>query len=119
MNQPLPAPDTHAPVQRFLAAVKGKHKLSILIYLKHGPRRYSELRRRLAGISERILSKQLAELEREGILSKTVTGDKPPLRADYALTEHGRTLCAVVRQMWDWGEQTLKKDAEKAENRTG
>ena len=97
--------DPYAPVHKFLAVVKGKYKLPILIYLKHGPKRYSQLHRRLAGASERMLIKQLRELEQAGILQKTVTGTKAPLRAEYALTAHGFTLCAVVQQMWEWGEK--------------
>ncbi|WP_046245395.1 winged helix-turn-helix transcriptional regulator [Hymenobacter terrenus] len=107
----MTTPDRYAPLSKFLAAVKGKYKLPILIYLKHGPKRYSQVYRRLAGVSERILSKQLRELEQEGILLKTVTGTKAPLRVEYALTAHGFTLCAVVQQMWEWGERTLEKEA--------
>ena len=96
----------YAPVFKFLAVVKGKYKLPIL-------KRYSQLHRRLAGVSERMLVKQLRELEYEGILQKTVTGTKAPLRVEYALTAHGFTLCSVVQQMWDWGEQTLEKEGLK------
>ena len=109
----MSTPDRYAPVFRFLAVVKGKYKLPILIYLKHGPKRYSQLHRRLAGVSERMLVKQLRELEHAGILQKTVTGTKAPLRVEYALTAHGFTLCSVVQQMWEWGEQTLQKEAVK------
>ena len=107
-------PDPYAPVHKFLAVVKGKYKLPILIYLKYGPRRYSQLHHRLAGASERILIKQLRELEHAGILQKTITGIKAPLRVEYSLTDYGFTLCSVVQQMWEWGEHTLREEAVKA-----
>lgn len=98
-----------APLDAFLRVIKGKGKAPILVLIGKQPRRYNALRRRFPNLSERILIKQLKELERDGVILKKIFGEKPPLRVEYHLSEYGATLCEVVGQMWDWGERHLKK----------
>ena len=106
-------PSKYYPIEFFFQALKGKYKIPLLIYLKHAPKRYNQLRKKFQTASERILIKQLKELERDGILSKKITGTKPPLKTEYAMTPYGYTLCSVIKDMWDWGELHYKKVSPK------
>ena len=86
-----------------LRVIKGKHKADIIIRLgRRGACRFSELRRLVPGVSERILAKQLHELEHDGIVGRTAYAEVPP-RVEYRLTAHGSTLCPIIEQMWRWG----------------
>jgi DNA-binding HxlR family transcriptional regulator len=101
--------DKFKPLDTFLNVIKGKGKTPILVLIGKKPYRYSELRKRFPTLSERILIKQLKELERDGVIVRKVIGDKPPLHVEYALSEYGSTLCTVMQQMWQWGEEHMTK----------
>lgn len=94
----------YSPIETFIRVIKGKYKAKILIYLSRKTRRFSEINRKFPNMSERILIKQLKELEKEGIIGKTITGLKPPLRVEYFITSYGSTVCPILKQMWSWGE---------------
>ena len=87
-----------------LAVIGGKWKPLILFHLNGGPRRFGELRRLVAGISEKVLIQQLRELEGHGILTRTDHHELPP-RVDYAMTEFGRSLAAALAPLCAWGDQ--------------
>ena len=94
-----------APVDRFVRIIRGRYKADIIIHLgKAVPerRRFSELRRSIRGISERVLARQLDELERDQIVERRVFAEVPP-RVEYSLTPRGRTLCPLIKQLWKWG----------------
>jgi DNA-binding HxlR family transcriptional regulator len=97
-----PPPRLGDPVEQFLRVIKGRHKADILIRLGRGTHRFGELRRHIAGISERMLTKQLHELERDGVVARTVYPEVPP-RVEYRLTPLGATMCPIIEQMWRWG----------------
>jgi len=99
----------YSPIDMFWQAIKGKYKAKILIYLNERTVRYSQLKRKFSNASERILIKQLKELENEGIIEKTVYGIKPPLKTEYRMTEYGKTMCPIIKQMWYWGERHSAK----------
>ncbi len=103
------------PVEATLGIIGGKWKADILHHLVDGPRRFNELRRRLPGVTQRMLTLQLRELEADGIVQRTVYAQVPP-RVDYELTEGGRTLIPILVSMRDWGEQylTRARSVEKA-----
>jgi DNA-binding HxlR family transcriptional regulator len=101
-NAPDPLSD---PVDAFVRLIRGRHKAAILIRLGKagiGRRRYSELCRAIPSASPRVLSRQLDELEREGLIERFVFPEVPP-RVEYALTTRGRTLCPVIQKIWKWG----------------
>jgi DNA-binding HxlR family transcriptional regulator len=98
----------YLPVELFLQQIKGKYKIPILIQLKYSSKRYHQIRSKFPEASERIIIKQLKELASADIIERTISGKKPPLISTYALTPYGRTLCSIIAQMWDWGEQHLK-----------
>ena len=92
------------PVVNTLDIIGGKWKVLILYYLNGETRRFNELQRLLAGITQRMLTLQLRELENDGIVHREVYPQVPP-KVEYSLTEFGRTLMPVIEAMHRWGEQ--------------
>lgn len=86
-----------------LTLIGGRWKVGILWRISLGPIRYNALRDGVAGISERMLSLQLKELERDGLISKIVYGEVPP-RVEYELTEMGKSLKPVLQMLSNWGD---------------
>ncbi len=91
-----------SPMELTLEVVGGKWKSLLVYHLLDAPLRFSELRRQVPGITEKMLTQQLRELERDGIVSRTVFPEVPP-RVEYVATEHGRTLKPVLEAMCHWG----------------
>jgi DNA-binding HxlR family transcriptional regulator len=71
-----------------------------------GPHRFAELRRKTTGISDRVLTRQLRELETDGIVQREVFPEVPP-RVEYSLTEYGQSLRPVTEAMCQWGKQHM------------
>lgn len=84
-------------------AIGGKWKVAILWELSFGSVRFGELKRRVSGVTEKMLIQQLRELERDGLISRTVFHEVPP-RVEYALTQWGVSLNAALAPIADWGE---------------
>ena len=91
------------PVAATVSVVGGKWKPSILLQLRHGPRRFNELRRLLPHVTQRAMTLHLRELERDGIILRTVFNTVPP-QVEYSFTDYGRTLGPVLEAMELWGE---------------
>lgn len=87
-----------------LARVGDKWSVLIVMLLGDGPKRFSELKRMVGGISQRMLSLTLRGLERDGLVTRTVT-PTVPLRVDYALTDLGRSLWTPVEALGAWARQ--------------
>jgi DNA-binding HxlR family transcriptional regulator len=90
-----------APIREILDRVGDKWSLYIIATLNDGPLRFSELKRRVNGISQRMLTLTLRSLERDGLLKRTVHGGSP-LRVDYALTAVGASLLRPVSELLTW-----------------
>lgn len=90
--------------------IGGKWKAVILYELQAQPLRTGELRRRIAGVSEKMLTQQLREMERDGLVTRTVYGEVPP-RVEYATTEDGRALNRALGPIADWGEAYARRMA--------
>jgi DNA-binding HxlR family transcriptional regulator len=90
------------PSDVFMKVLKGKCKTTLLVLIKKEVNRFGEMKRALPTISERMLAKQLDELEADGILSRTVFAEVPP-RVEYALTEYGETIYPIVKEIRKWG----------------
>ncbi len=86
-----------------LSVMGGKWKPLILCQLFKKPRRFSELQT-IPGVSPKVLTQQLRELEQEGLVQRTVFQVVPP-HVEYRMTEYGETLCPVLRAMGQWGEK--------------
>lgn len=82
--------------------IGGRWKLLILDKLKEGKLRFSELRKSISGITERMLTLQLRELEKEGLIKRTVHAEVPP-RVDYELTDIARELIPIWKELSTWG----------------
>ena len=91
------------PVESTLTFLDGKWKGVILYHLLGGTQRFNELRRKIKSVTQRMLTKQLRELEEAGLISRTVHPVVPP-HVDYALTDLGRSLEPVIRALDEWGK---------------
>lgn len=88
-------------IQDTLDVVGGKWKLVLISLLRDNKKKFNELSRE-AGISPRILSKELQELETNGLITRTVCNTKP-ITVEYALTDYSETLFEVIGAMHSWG----------------
>jgi DNA-binding HxlR family transcriptional regulator len=105
--------DYHCPVEATLDVIGGKWKVVILFHLTHdGTHRFAELRRKIPGVSERMLTQQLRELEVDGIVHREVYAEVPP-KVEYSLTVYGETLRPITKVMCDWGKKHIKRITAK------
>lgn len=91
-------------VEAALEVVGGKWKLVILRQLLEGTKRFGELDRALPGITPRMLTRQLRELETDGLVLRTVYPQVPP-KVEYSVTEVGESLRAITDQLEQWGHR--------------
>ncbi len=100
----MPKPDVYnidCPSQGILQLIGSKWSMLILCALRAGPRRTGELRRRLQGVSAKMLTQTLRELERHGIIERKDFGEVPP-RVEYRLSTLGRSLASLVVEIENW-----------------
>lgn len=90
------------PVEMTLQIIGGKWKPLILFYLLQGTKRFNELRRLLPHVTQQMLTLQLRELERHGIVHRHVYAEVPP-KVEYSLTPLGHSLEPLLEQMLEWG----------------
>ncbi|MEE1767856.1 helix-turn-helix domain-containing protein [Streptomyces sp. JV185] len=91
-----------------IAVIDGKWKTVLLWLLESGPHRPGELRRRLPGLSEKVLTQALREMEADELVHREVY-DELPLRTEYSLTAFGRDLSEALAPLSDWGHRRLEK----------
>lgn len=106
--------EIQCPVEVTVKLIGGKWKLIILYQLAtHGIKRFNELRRIFPDITQRTLTRQLRELEDDGIVNRKIYSEIPP-KVEYSLSETGESLIPLLLQLRDWGisymEQTQKED---------
>ncbi|MGF6147550.1 Uncharacterized HTH-type transcriptional regulator yybR [Kingella potus] len=94
--------EARCPVNTTLDIIGGKWKALILYHLLPQARRFNELQRLLPGVTQRMLTLQLRELEADGIVHREVYPQVPP-KVEYSLTDFGRTLEPVIAAMHRWG----------------
>ncbi len=90
-------------VKTTLDVIGGKWKPLIMFLLVKRTMRFSELQKSIAGITQKMLTQQLRELESDGLVSRKVFPQVPP-RVEYSITTHGKTLLPVLDTMHKWGE---------------
>ena len=104
--------DPSSPVCRtistLLSRIGDKWTVLIVETLAQGPRRFNELRREIPSVSQRMLTLTLRNLERDGLVSRTVTPSIPP-RVDYALTELGHSLQKPVCALATWAKAHVEE----------
>lgn len=106
--KPLHCPSQFRAIQDTMDILGGKWKITIIGCLHFGARRFMDLQREVQGIGSKMLSKELQELEVNGLVSRTVL-DTKPVTVQYALTEYGQTLKPIIWAMADWGEHHRRK----------
>jgi DNA-binding HxlR family transcriptional regulator len=108
MRKPTKRPEYHCPVEATLDVIGGKWKVVILWWLRDAVRRFGELRRLIPGVSERMLTQQLRELEEHGVVHREVYREVPP-RVEYSLTGYGKTLRPITDLMCAWGKEHMRR----------
>lgn len=104
-------------VEDALEILVGKWKPIILLFLMHqGTKRFSELKRVMPGITQKMLTKQLRELEEEDIIERVVYPQVPP-KVEYSISEYGKTLEPILEAMHEWGtNHTIHKMKKRNHN---
>jgi DNA-binding HxlR family transcriptional regulator len=95
-------------VETTLSVIEGRWKPRILFQLLGGTKRFSELKRKLPGVTQRMLTLHLRELERDGLVHREVFRQVPP-KVEYSLTEMGQSLEPLLRFMSDWGHDNRSR----------
>ncbi len=104
MNQPV----CNCALTYAVSVISGKWKLYILHALRNGPKRYGEIKRVCTNITEKMLTQQLRELEKDGVLSRKVYPEVPP-KVEYTFTELGRKLTFLFDPLTKWGVEYIKQ----------
>ncbi|MFN7109260.1 MAG: winged helix-turn-helix transcriptional regulator [Brevundimonas sp.] len=100
----------NCPTRQLLDRIADKWSTLILIVLGEGPIRFNALKRRIDGVSQKMLSQTLKSLERDGLVSRSVVATVP-VSVTYAVTPLGRTLMAAMQSMIDWAETQMPQVA--------
>lgn len=91
------------PVETTLSVIGDRWKVLVLRDLFTGTKRFSELKRSLYPVTQKMLTQQLREMENDGLINRKVYPQVPP-KVEYSLTEVGKTLKPVIDSLKDWGE---------------
>ena len=100
--------DRKSPATLTLEVIGGKWKVLVLYELFIGIKRFSELRRLLSGVTQKMLTQQLREMERDGLIHREIYPQIPP-KVEYSLTPLGQSLKPIVDAMCDWALKHGKK----------
>lgn len=100
------------PVETTLSLIGGKWKILILRDLRRGTMRFGELKKSVTGISQKVLTANLREMEEDGIVIRKVYPEVPP-RVEYTLTRLGLTMMPIIDAMEKWGEYYKRRCAKE------
>ncbi|AXX85842.1 winged helix-turn-helix transcriptional regulator [Malaciobacter marinus] len=95
------------PVETALDVIDGKWKILILWYLRRDTKRFNELQKQMPKITQKMLSQKLKELELDGIINRVVYPEVPP-KVEYSLSDYGKSLKPILKQLYFWGEKHKK-----------
>lgn len=96
------------PIEATLDVIGGKWKAVILYHLLSGTKRFNELRRLMPEVTQRMLTRQLRELEGDRVVARVIFPEVPP-KVEYSVTKYGRTLEPIFKLMQKWGTQYVHK----------
>ena len=113
MRELLPGDDGKCPVETTLELIDGKWKGVVLYHLLDETLRFNELRRRVPNVTQRVLTRQLRELERDGLVLRTVYAEVPP-RVEYRLSELGSSLRPIILALRQWGTAYRERQAGRS-----
>jgi DNA-binding HxlR family transcriptional regulator len=102
------------PVEAAIEVIGGKWK-GVILYHLSDTKRFNELRKLIPSVTQRMLTKQLRELERDGVVLRTVYAQVPP-KVEYSLTQFGETLRPILRELETWGNRYLERLSETRNN---
>lgn len=109
LTRPKPVFERDCSIRVVLDRIADKWTVMVMSLLTGGkPRRFNELRRAIEGISQKMLTQTLRDLERDGLLVRTVFPEIPP-RVEYALTPLGETLCDPIAALGEWAREHVKE----------
>ena len=97
-----------SPIDVALEIIGGKYKVAILYYIRESVLRFGALRRLMPLATKRMLTKQLRELERDGMIDRKVFRQVPP-RVDYSLTKEGKSIVPILEDLCEWGKRRMTK----------
>ena len=103
MDRCAPNRSPGCPVEGALDVIGGKWKGVVMYHLLAGTKRFNELHRMMPGVTQRMLTRQLRELEADGLVHREVYAEVPP-RVEYSLTAKGDTLRQIILALKAWGE---------------
>src|ERR1051325_3037212 len=106
---------TKCPAEITLTIIGGRWKVLLLYHLFQGVKRFSELQRAVSSITQKMLTQQLREMERDGLVHREVYPEVPP-RVEYSMTALGMTLEPVVGAMCEWGIKYKGGEVDQAES---
>jgi DNA-binding HxlR family transcriptional regulator len=104
----------HCAVDVAMGFIGGKWKAVILWYLRKDAQRFGELRKLMPGITEKMLSMQLRQLEKDGIVQRKVFAEVPP-RVEYSLTDMGKNMVPMLEKIAEWGRAMAVRFGETVE----
>lgn len=110
-----PGKDQACPVEFTLDVIGGKWKGVILYHVMESPKRFNEFRRICPGITQRMLTLQLRELEEDGVIHREIYQQIPP-KVEYSLTDFGKSLIPIIKLMKEWGEEYQSKQSAAENN---
>ncbi len=99
----------NCPVEATMDVIDGKWKILIIHHLLEGTKRFSELKKLIPKVTQRMLTSKLRELDQFGIVHRKVYAEVPP-KVEYSLTEFGRTVEPVLWAMHEWGKIFLERE---------
>ena len=96
------------PVRDALEVLNGKWKLPIIISLSFGDKRFRQISKDINGITDKMLSKELKDLEINKLIKRSIYDTFPPT-VEYSITDHGRSLKKLINELKNWGDEHRKK----------
>jgi DNA-binding HxlR family transcriptional regulator len=97
-----------SPIDAALEVIGGKYKVAILYHIRQSALRFGELHHLMPLATKRILTKQLRELERDGMINRKIFRQVPP-RVDYSLTKEGKSIVPILEDLCEWGMRRMRK----------
>lgn len=116
MREKLMQMHDYCATEMALEIIGGKWKLVILRNLFEGTKRFGELKRGMPNVTQRMLTRQLRELEEDGLVRRKVYTQVPP-KVEYSLTDTGESLESIVRQIDEWGDWYLGRHGARVDDK--
>lgn len=104
-------PEKTCPAETTLQLIRGRWKALIIKELWSGIKRFNELQRGLTGITHKMLTQQLREMEKDGLIARKVYAEVPP-KVEYSLTDLGKSLQPILSAMHQWGAEYVEREEE-------